>query len=130
MKTFKVRRKLNNTFEFFKGYYDGRPRVVYPEKFSVMAKGERKAFNTTKMQQTKPTEGNIHVEEQLSTAKRLWKEIKNEAIMVKRLCTTENTHKNRNRMAVINKHISIITLNTNDLNSLIIRYRITVSIKK
>lgn len=95
MKTFKVRRKLNNNFEVFKGYYDGRPRVVYPEKFSVMAKGERKAFNTTKIQQTKPTECNIHVEEQLSTAKRLWKEIKNKAIMVKTRCTTENTHKNQ-----------------------------------
>ena len=78
MKTFKVRRKRNNTLEVFKGYDDGQARVVYTENF-VMTKGERKTFNTTKRQQTKPTEStesNIQVEEQLNTSKRLWKEIK------------------------------------------------------
>ena len=49
------------------------------KNFSVTIKGERKTFNTTKRQQTKPTESaesNIQVEEQLSTSKILWKEIK------------------------------------------------------
>ena len=52
----------------------------YTQKnFSVTVKGERKTFNTTRRQQTKPTEStesNIQVEEQLNTSKRMWKEIK------------------------------------------------------
>ena len=41
MKTFKVRRKRNTTFEVFKGYDDDQARVVCTENLSLLKEKEK-----------------------------------------------------------------------------------------